>query len=217
MSRRAGVVWRAVAWKYERAGHSGGSAHHGERRWEPIWRAACLGAGSHGSDDAKSFRLGPTSCPRTIGRPPRHTSDRRRRVALRVPRTAGVGVHVWLVVDPQWYCQISSAHVPGIWGCRPTSPRPSRPGLWSPAASVGGASPTRCSGGCNAAHAGAGRPTCGRGAGPFGELLGGHDVYQAVACLDRYLTLVASQPRRREGMPHIRLHVVLYDAAAIGV
>ena len=40
------------------------------------------------------FVLGRRLAPEQSVAPPRHTSDRRRRVTLRVPRTAGVGVHV---------------------------------------------------------------------------------------------------------------------------
>ena len=51
----------------------------------------------------------------------------------------------------------------------------------------------------------------------FAAIVRGHPACNYVATLDRELSLLTGRPRRREVVPHVRLHVVLRYAATFGV
>ena len=51
----------------------------------------------------------------------------------------------------------------------------------------------------------------------FGELVGGHETCKGVAGVSRNLPFFTGLSRRGNVPPHMRLHVVLYDTASVGV
>ena len=51
----------------------------------------------------------------------------------------------------------------------------------------------------------------------FRNLVGGHETCKGVAALDRSVPTITGLSRRGNVPPHMRLQVVLYDAASLGV